>query len=168
MSHAKNKVEWCLKKAERELKESEMHRGLVKLNSDKERAKEHIGKAEHYLSATIYLKKGNFSDISASTVFYAMYHCLLAILAKNGYESRNQECTFAAVESLIKSEKIDLDVEQLRKIASFEEDLEKEDIVTLREESQYGTEAIEDTDKIRKLKDDTKAFIETVREVLSG
>lgn len=34
MSHAKNKVEWCLKKAEKELKESRKHRGLVKTKPD--------------------------------------------------------------------------------------------------------------------------------------
>jgi len=62
MSHAKNKVEWCLRKAERELKESDKHRGLVIIESDLEVAKSYINKAEHYLRATVYLKKGNFSD----------------------------------------------------------------------------------------------------------
>ena len=163
MGHLENKLEWCLKKAQ---KEGRKHRSLREISADPEKAEKHLEKADHNFKAVIYLIKGNFPDWAISASFYAMYHCLLAILAKNGYESRNQECTIAAVESLIKSGKIDLDVEQLRKIASFEEDLEKEDIVTLREESQYGTEAIEDTDKIRKLKDETKAFIETVREAL--
>src|SRR3989338_11642832 len=106
MSQAKNKVKWCLRKAEIELKEYGIHRGIVKINPDIEKAREHIKKADHYLSATLYLKKGKFSDISASTIFYAMYHCLLAIAAKFGYESRNQECTFTLINSLIENKKI--------------------------------------------------------------
>ena len=90
MSHAKNKVEWCLRKAEKELKDSDTHRGLVKGDPNKENAKEHIDKADHYLKATIYLKEGNFSDISVTTVFYAMYHCLLAIAVKFGYARKNR------------------------------------------------------------------------------
>lgn len=31
MTHAKNKVKWCIKKAEKELKEDKKHRGLVKI-----------------------------------------------------------------------------------------------------------------------------------------
>ena len=140
MSHTKNKVEWCLKKAEEELKNSGTHRGLVKARSDKEKAKEHIHKAEHYLSATIYLKEGNFSDIGASTVFYAMYHCLLAIAAKFGYESRNQECTFALVGGLIEDGKIDFDKKLLDKIFLWDEEKSKGQTTTgIREQYQYGT-----------------------------
>ena len=97
MTHAANKMEWCLKKAEKEMKESAVHRGLRKISPSPNKAKEHMVKADHYLKATEYLKKGGFSDISASTVFYAMYHSLLAISASRGYESRNQECTFALI-----------------------------------------------------------------------
>lgn len=146
MSHSKNKIDWCLRKAEKEIDKGEKHRGLVKVKPDKLLANAHITKAEHYLSATSYLKKGNYSDISASTAFYAMYHCLLAITAKFGYESRNQECTFALIESLIEDEKISFDKGILDKIAAFNE---KQDLETtsieIREQYQYGTSlAIED------------------------
>ena len=99
MTHSKNKVDWCLRKAEKELKETGNHRELRKTISDITTAQAHIQKAEHYIKATIYLNKENFSDISASTIFYSMYHCLLAITSKFGYESRNQECTFALMGS---------------------------------------------------------------------
>ena len=69
MSHAKNKVEWCLRKAENELKESKKHRGLVIIKPDVKKAKEFISKAEHYLKAAEYLKKGHYSDISATTLY---------------------------------------------------------------------------------------------------
>lgn len=140
MTHAKNKVDWCLKKAERELKEQEKHRGLVKIKPDINKARAHIRKAEHYLKATDYLKKGNFSDISTSTVFYSMYHSLLAIAAKFGYESRNQECTFALILSLIEDKEIDLKRELLERIASLDVEESKENTtVEVREQYQYGT-----------------------------
>ena len=168
MSHAKNKVEWCLKKAERELKVSDIHRGLVKTNPNKEKAKEHISKAEHYLEATIYLKEGNFADISASTVFYAMYHCLLAIAAKFGYESRNQECTFALINSLIEDKKIDFDKKLLDKISSFDDEKSKEQTtVKVREQYQYGTRLSltdnlydEQLDLAKKIIEKTKELVE--------
>ncbi len=140
MSHAKNKVDWCLKKAERELEKLGKHRGLVRIKPDLEKAREYIKKAEHYLKATDYLKKGNFSDISASTVFYSMYHCLLAIDAKFGYESGNQECTFALVHSLIEEGNVDFEKELLDKIASLDVEKSREKTsVEVREQYQYGT-----------------------------
>lgn len=139
MSHIKNKVDWCLKKAEKELRQGDKHRGLVITKPDLEKTREHIKKAEHYLKATEYLKKGDFSDISTSTVFYSMYHCLLAIAVKFGYESRNQECTFALVNSLIEDKKIDFEKEILDKIASLNVKPEEKTSVEIREQYQYGT-----------------------------
>ncbi|HIH39859.1 TPA: hypothetical protein HA219_04025, partial [Candidatus Woesearchaeota archaeon] len=90
--------------------------------------------------ATDYLKKGNFSDISASTVFYSMYHCLLAIAAKFGYESRNQECTFALLYSLIEDKEIQFERALLDKIASLDTDKTTEKTsAEIRELCQYGT-----------------------------
>src|SRR3989344_3684999 len=120
MSHAKNKVEWCLRKAEKELKESDKHRGLLKIKPDIEKSEEHISKAQRYIKATEHLKKVNYSDVSATTIFFSLYHSLLAISAKFGYESRNQECTFAVIYSLIEDGKIDFDKETLNRIASLE------------------------------------------------
>lgn len=143
MSQAKNKVEWCLKKAEKELKESGSHRGLVESEPDFGKAKEHIKKAERYLNATEYLNKGGYQDMAAGAVFYAMYHSLLAISVKQGYESRNQECTFALMNSLIKDKKIDFGKDILDRIALAEpkdgEETEKTS-VKIRERFQYGTE----------------------------
>src|SRR3989344_5252542 len=119
MSHAKNKLDWCPKKAEKDIRERGAHRGLHKVKPDKEQALEHVEKAEHFLKATAYLREGNFSDISASTVFYAMYHSLLAIASKFGYESHNQECTFALIASLIEENKIKFNQLMLDKISAL-------------------------------------------------
>lgn len=160
MSHAKNKVEWCLRKA-MEVKEGEKHRGLVKTKPNLEQAHQNILKAEHYLKATDYLKKGNYSDISASTAFYAMYQSLLAITAKFGYESMNQECTFALIGSLIEDKEIDFDQEMLNKIASLDVNTSKEQTtLDIREEYQYGTSL--------SLKDDLyKKLFELAKNVIS-
>ncbi len=83
---------------------------MRKTRPDIRKAKDYVIKAEHYLKATEYLKEGNFSDISASTVFYSMYHCLLAIAAKFGYDSRNQECTFSLIHGLVDEGKIGFEV----------------------------------------------------------
>ena len=156
-------MEWCLNKAK---KEGEKHRGLKEMSPDMEKANKHIEKANHNFKAVVYLIKGNFPDWAISASFYSMYHCLLAILAKHGYESRNQECTFAAVEHLIKNKKVDLDIKWLRKMASFEENLDEETITALREEFQYGTEAVVDDAKMKELINDTREFIEIVKVVL--
>lgn len=160
MSHTTNKVEWCLKKAVKELAESGKHRGLIKTKPDLNRARSHISKAEHYLKATDYLKRGNFSDISASTIFYSMYHCLLAIAAEFGYDSRNQECTFVLIYSLIEGGKIEFDKTMLNKMAALNLEEDKENVVTIREQYQYGTRL--------SIKDDLyKELFELAKEVIS-
>lgn len=164
MGHLENKIRWCINKAK---KEGDKHRGLKEVEPDMKKASKHIDKANHNLSAMLYLIKGNFPDWGVNSSFYAMYHCLLAILSKHGYESRNQECTFAAIESLINNKKIDLDIKWLKKIGSFEESrLEGEEIIKLREEFQYGTESVIDETKVRQLVDDTKEFIDIVKVLL--
>lgn len=75
------------------------------------RSREHIEKAKHNLLAADYNVKGGFSDWAVSQAYYAMYHALLAILFKHGYESQNHECTITAVEYLIKIKKVKLGIE---------------------------------------------------------
>lgn len=43
MSHARNKVEWCFRKAEKEIDKSGRHRGLLKTRQDKDKTKEIVG-----------------------------------------------------------------------------------------------------------------------------
>lgn len=52
MSHAKNKVVWCLRKAEKELKETGKHRGLIKINPDKEKTTTSTDVREEYQYGT--------------------------------------------------------------------------------------------------------------------
>ncbi|MBI2564621.1 hypothetical protein HYV79_01375 [Candidatus Woesearchaeota archaeon] len=102
MSVIDNKVQWCLKKAE---KEGERHRGLKKTSKDIHKANAHLLKAFRNLQVMDHLIEGGFSEWAMTASFYTRYHCLLAILAALGYESRNQECTFAIIEQLILQKK---------------------------------------------------------------
>ena len=165
MTHAKNKVEWCLKKAE---KEGRKHRGLCTTAPDASKADSHIAKAEHNIEVMKYLMRASFNDWAIHASFYAHYHCLLAILQKFGYESRNQECTFAAVEHLVEQGKIRMEKTSLNAIfASDRHDrLAETDIVDLRERFQYGTETEYENRKIQELLEQTKQFIEKSKSIL--
>ncbi len=140
MSHAENKVNWCMKKAEKELKEKRKHRGLIKKIEDIEEARKHLEKAEHNLSAVSYFNKGGFSDWSISAVFYCIYHCFLVIASKFGYESRNQECTIALIKYLKEQEKIDTEDRFIIALEDYDEQERHESsIIEKREFYTYGT-----------------------------
>lgn len=147
-------------------KEGAKHRGLRVIAPEGAKAKEHLAKADHNLKAMIYLIKGGITDWAVNASFYARYHCLLAVLAKNGYESRNQECTFAAIETLIGQGKLALSKELLEKISSSEEELGESSLVELREEFQYGVGKMAEEPKIKSILEDTKEFIRIVKSAL--
>lgn len=163
MSHLDNKLQWCLKKGK---EEGRKHRGLREIKPTMEEAMRHMTKARHNLNATSYLIRGNYSDWAVSTSFYAMYHCLLAILAKHGYESRNQECTMAAVQMLIDKKKLKLEIKWLKKIGTVNDTLNEEDMITLREEFQYGTKMLVEKKRLDEIVRDTKEFFELVKTIL--
>ena len=163
MTHAENKLNWCLKKAE---KEGRKHRGLREITPDLHKADDHIKKAEHNLAVMECLMQSEFNDWAVSASFYAHYHCLLAILQKFGYESRNQECTFAAIEHFIEQGKINLTKEDLHKIFAAQDELKEADIINLREKFQYGTETLYEEQKTQELLKQTKIFIEKTKTIL--
>jgi len=168
MSHAKNKVDWCLKKAEKELKEGDTHRGLIKVKPDKKEIYDHIAKAEHNLKAGIDFPKIGYSDWSASAFFYSMYQCFLAIAEKFGYRSGNQECTFALIRSLIEEKKIDFDIKLLEKVASIEVRQAKQEektSVKVREQYQYGTELSIPDDLFNELRELSQKVLSKTKEI---
>jgi|SRR3989344_4793443 len=150
MTQTPNKVDWCLEKAKKELQQGKKHRGLLKQEPDIEEAKSHIIKAEHDLSAITYFDKGGFSDWSMSAAFYSIYHCFLAIAAKFGYESRNQECTIALIKSLKETNKINFDNEFIEALENYNEQ-DVQNVIERREFYTYGTTlSIEDKEEIKK------------------
>ena len=150
MTEASHMVDWCLKKAKKELQLNKKHRGLVKRESDMEEARNHIIKTEHDLSAITYFDKGGFSDWSMSAAFYSIYHCFLAIVAKFGYESRNQECTIALIKSLKETKQIELDNIFIEALKNYDEQ-DMQNVIEKREFYTYGTTlSVEDKEEIKK------------------
>lgn len=128
MPEHKTKLDWCLSKEAR----------LRRIQPDSIKSREHIDKAKHNLLAADYNIKGGFMDWAVSQAYYAMYHALLAILFKHGYESQNHECTITAVEYLIKTKKVKLGLDSIAFIRTAEQ-MKPQDAKSLREEFQYGT-----------------------------
>ncbi len=162
MDNTEGKFNWCLEKGKRG---GRKHRGLRKIKPDSEEANNHIQKALHNLEAVDYNIKGGFGDWAVSAAFYAMYHSLLAILYKLGYDSRNQECTINAIEHFIKIGKIKLDSKYIAMIRRTDE-LMGSDAKALREEFQYGTEIEVEDEILENMKDNAQEFVEAARVIL--
>ena len=60
MSQASKQIDWCLKKAKKELEKSKLHRGLVKTAKDITLAEKHITKAEEMHESNIVKIRENF------------------------------------------------------------------------------------------------------------
>jgi uncharacterized protein (UPF0332 family) len=167
MSEAKNKVDWCLKKAKKELESFSKHRGLIPIKLNLEEAKNHIAKAEHNFKAIMTFEKAGFSDWSVSAVFYTVYHCFLAIIIRYGYESRNQECTIALIEYLKEEGKINLSKELIEavKIINAEERHET-NVISLRENFQYGTATSIKDNKLEELKNLCRKAIDETKKIV--
>jgi len=169
MSHAKNKVDWCLNKAKKELQTRKQHRGLVNVDADLETARDHLAKAEHNLKVTLYLQRGGFTDWCSSSLFYVIYHCFLAILAKFGYETRNQECTFALIASFIEDKKIAISQEDLEKVSILnitETQESPETAVSIRENYQYSTKVSLENREYPELLQLAKRILDKTKETL--
>jgi len=154
----KEKLGKCLKEGEK----GERHKGLRKVsNAD---VKGHLDKSIHNLKAMTSFQKTGFSDWAASASFYCLYHCLLALIAKEGYESRNQSCTFALVEDMIDKGKISLTKEDLKEIFDKEVDLSHSTkILDIRERMQYSIKTALEQDEFLSLKERTKRLFDKIR-----
>ncbi|MBU0963342.1 MAG: hypothetical protein KKD48_05550 [Nanoarchaeota archaeon] len=106
-------LKWCLKDSKR----------LIKTKADLDLAQKHIKKSEYNYSVVQTLEKLKIYGWALNVGFYAIYHCFLAILAKYGYESKNQACTITVLLALINEKKLDLDKDL---VAQFDNlDIEK-------------------------------------------
>ena len=159
-----------MKKAEKEIKETGIHRGLLKIEPDIELAKKHIIKAEHNLKAIMDFKNMGYSDWSASASFYTIYHSLLSILAKKGYDSRNQECTFALIYQLINTGEIDLDINLIKEVhlENLNQKHESVTIIELRELEQYGVSVSLEEDLYEKILKTSKEILDVAKEIVES
>ena len=156
MSTREKKLNWCLAKKTR----------MKKIKPNDKLSEDHIKKAKHNLKAADYNIQGGFSDWGVSQLYYAMYHSLLSILFKMGYESKNHECTINTVEYLIKKGRINLDIKDIAFIRTTEQ-MTSKDAKSLREEFQYGTKTIVNEKLLKNLLDNAKDIVEKIEIVLN-
>lgn len=162
-----DKLEKCLKEGEK----GGRHKGLRRIEVSDVKIKGHLDKAIHNFKAVTAFQKAGFSDWSASAAFYCLYHCLLALIAKEGFESRNQSCTFALVEDMINKGKISLDKDNLKEIFDKDvtEDLEHSSkILDIRENIQYSIKTALEQEEFLELKERTKVLFDKIRRDIEG
>lgn len=157
-----DKLKDCFKSGEK----GERHKGLRKIKLDENLISGYLKKAIHNFNAMEDFNKSGYSDWSASASFYCLYHCLLAILAKNGVESRNQTCTFAFIEKMIEDKKLSITKEELKEI--FDKDitenlLHSNRILDIRENMQYSIKTSLEQKEFNALKERTKALFDKLR-----
>lgn len=162
MTPTEKKIEWCLRKAE---KEGRKHKGVRIVEHNKAKVHEHLDKARRNLRLIDHLIRIEYLDWAISAIFYSMYHGLLAILWEYGYESRNQACTFSVIEKLIAEGKIGITIDELKSIQESSND-QDETVVDLREYYQYGTETQVEKAKVILLQQQAKEFVAKVSALL--
>jgi len=172
MSQASKQINWCIKKADKEIAECKKqnknpkHRGLLKIEPNLEEAKKHIEKAEHDLNVAEYLIKGGYADASVGSLFYTMYQCFLSISAKFGYESGNQTCTIYLIEYLKENKEINLDDRFVQYFKYEEENQASKSVIEMRENYTYGTIINADKSKIDFFLEECRKLIGITREII--
>ena len=91
---------------------------------------------------------------------------MLAILYKSGYESKNHECTISAVEHLIITKRLELDIIDIAFIRTTEQ-MKMKDAKSLREEFQYGTKTDVNKEILNILIQRAKEIVEKIEIVLA-
>jgi len=144
MPQIDNHLKWCLKDARR----------LVKVKPDLDLAQKHVRKSEYNYGVLQTLEKLKIYDWALNVGFYAIYHCFLAVLAKYGYQSRNQACTITVLLTLINEKKLDMDKDLVTQFDTLdvEENLASPTIRMEREVSTYGVETSIDLEQLKKIK----------------
>ena len=159
MGKIENTFQWCLKQGNK----GDKHKGLKKIKPNLEEAEKQIEKALSDLDIMQYLYDGKKTDWVASAVFYAMYHSLLAILYKLGYDSRNQECTITTIEKFIADKTINLEQKYIDMIRNLQN---VENAKSVTEEMQYGSETSMEEERCKKLMNNAKEFVDRIKEAL--
>ena len=149
-------LKWCLKDPRR----------LIKTQPDLNLAKKHIKKSEYNYGVVQTLERLKIYDWALNIGFYAIYHCFLAILAKYGYESKNQSCTITVLLNLINESKLSLDKDLVAQFDTLdiEKNITNPTVRESRELSTYGVETSIDLQQLKKIKElALKVQKETIR-----
>ncbi|MEK6835348.1 MAG: hypothetical protein AABX61_03740 [Nanoarchaeota archaeon] len=145
MSQIDDHLKWCLKDSKR----------LLKTKPDLELAQKHVKKSEYNYGILQTLEELKIYDWALNLGFYSIYHCFLAILAKYGYESRNQSCTITVVLALINDKKLDLNKDLVAQFDTLdvEKNITNPTVRESRELSTYGVETSIDLQQLKKMKE---------------
>ena len=145
MSQIDEHLTWCLKDSKR----------LIKTKPDLDLAQKHVKKSEYNYRIMQNLEKSKTYDWAFNVGFYAMDHCFLAILAKYGYESRNQSCTITVLHTLINDKKLNLDKDLITQFDTLdvEKNITNPTVRERRELSTYGVETSIDLQQLKKIKE---------------
>ena len=155
MPHVDEHLKWCLKDPKR----------LIKTKQDIDLAQKHIKKSEYNYGVVQTLERLKTYDWALNVGFYAIYHCFLAILAKHGYESRNQACTITVLLMLINEKKLDLDKDLVTQFDTL--DIEKNTThPTVRESREISTYGVETSIDLQQLKRVKELIIKVQRETI--
>ena len=138
-------LKWCLKDQKR----------LIKTKPDLDLAQKHVKKSEYNYGVVQTLERLKIYDWAFNVGFYAIYHCFLAILAKYGYESRNQACTITVLLTLINDKKLDLDKDLVTQFDTLdvEKNITNPTVRERRELSTYGVETSIDLQQLKRIKE---------------
>ncbi len=138
-------LKWCLKDPKR----------LIKTKPDLDLAQKHVKKPEYNYGVVQTLEGLKIYDWAFNVGFYAIYHCFLAILAKHGYESRNQVCTITVLLTLINEKKLDLNKDLVTQFYTLdvEKSIANPTVRESRELSTYGVETGIDLQQLKKIKE---------------
>ncbi len=130
-----------------------------------ELAQKHLKKSEYNYGVVQTLDRLKIYDWALNVGFYAIYHCFLAILAKYGYESRNQACTITVLLTLINEKKLNLDKDLVTQFDTF--DVEKNIInPTVRESREISTYGVETSIDLQQLKRVKELILKVQRETI--
>jgi len=149
-------LKWCVKDQKR----------LIKTKPDLDLAQKHVKKSEYNYGVVQTLEALKIYDWALNVGFYAIYHCFLAILAKYGYESRNQSCTITVLLTLINEKKLNLDKDLITHFDTLdvEKNIANPTVRESREISTYGVETSINLQQLKKIKESIlKAQRETIK-----
>ena len=176
MSQALKQVEWCLKKAKKEietckkLNKRPKHRGLLEVKTNLEESQNHLKKAEENLRFGLSLDPELYGYKIVESLFYCIYQCFLSIAAKFGYESGNQTCTISLIEYLKEQNKIDLDDKFIEIMQYKDEQRNKnhQSLIDLREDYTYSVKTSVEKEVISEIVAECKEIIEKTKEIVYG
>ena len=161
--------------------ENYVHRGILKVSEDD--SKLHMKKAEHNLNFANWIKEEHktqikeffnretFYDWVINIYYYAVYHSALALISKEGYESKNHSATLCFLIYYHFHLSKSVSQEDIHLIASS---LNKEEIESvgyskeMRERAAYNVHESFEEKLANQMQEQTVIFINEIREILQG